>query len=625
MFHPNINTGNLNAANAKITNLNAGNTDIQGKLNVNNNLINITTADKIGIKNKEPNYTLDIVGDINYTGNLLNNGNIVQTETYSVNNLWSKSGTYVFYNGSVIVGGNIQSTYTFYVNGTSYFLSNLVCGGTITVLNLTCTNNLTTLNGSIDNLTVVKTAGFTCDINMPNNNLITKNITGQNILLTGNLDMGLGKLKCKTLEVTNFENFASTITFGQNIIVLGKTYLQGDVFINTNKFQINSATGDTVVAGGMIIGNALRINNTLTVINETSLNKTTINNDLTVNGNMVCTGNLSLNKSDGTFNTMKVNINLVTDNFYADTSTTAAAANVVVDPTTNPTKPFWLKYTTASTSTSTGSFVTGGGVGIGGDLWVNNTVRSLNGTSTFRAITVSDLITCSGAMVTTLDSSFQNNLQVGKNLQVGESITCKNIVVSQAGVIPALNAGIITTQSNITCAGNLFVGGLTTLNSPVVAAGGFSTNSRFIKDSPGVYKILQEYSGSIFTVQSSSFLRTIGIPTPQIGLNFKIVFGPNYTQPSDPAFYLLLLGAAIPVKFNIFGIIYTGGVATTITPNTFQSLRISKASPGDVIEVSAALVQDTETPGSTDLTYHVRVTASSTGVYVPTNQGPYPR
>lgn len=625
MFNPNINTGNLNAVNAKISNLNAKNTEIQGILNVNNNLVSITNADKVGIKNKEPNYTLDVVGDINYTGNLLNNGNIVQTETYSVNNLWSKSGTYVYYQDNVIVGGNIQTSYKFYVNGTSYFLSDMVCGGTITILNLICTNNFQTLNASIDNLTVVKTAGFTCDINIPNNNILVNNITGKNILLTGNLDMSLGKLKCRTLEVTNFENFASTITFGQNIVVLGKSYLQGDVIVNTNKFQINSATGDTIIAGGVIIGNALRVANTLTVINETSLNKTTVHNDLTVNGNMVCTGNLSLSKSDGTFNTMKVNLDLVTKNFYADTTTTSTNANVIINPTTNPTKPFWVKYTTASTSTSTGSFVVGGGVGVGGDLWVNGTIRSLNGTSIFRTITVSDLITCSGAMVTTLDSSFQNNLQVGKNLQVGESITCKNIVASQVGVIPALNAGIITTTSNITCGGNLFVGGLTTLNNSVVAAGGFQTNSRFIKDAPGIYKILPEYSGSVFTIQSAGSLRTVGIPTPQIGLYFKIVFGPNYTQPVDPAFYLLLLGPAIPSKFNLFGIINTGSVATTITPNTFQSIKISSAKPGDVIEITSSLVQDVTTTVSTDLAYHIKIIASGTGVYVPTNQGPYPR
>ncbi len=623
MFHPNINTGNLNAANAKITNLNAGNTDIQGILNVNNNLINITTADKIGIKNKEPNYTLDIVGDINYTGNLLNNGNIVQTETYSVNNLWSKSGTYVFYNGSVIVGGNIQTSYTFYVNGTSYFLSNLVCGGTITVLNLTCTNNLKTLNGSIDNLTVVKTAGFTCDINMPNNNLITKNITGQNILLTGNLDMSLGKLKCRTLEVTNFENFASTITFGQNIVVLGKSYLQGDVFINTNKFQINSATGDTIVAGGMIIGNALRVNNTLTVVNETSLNKTTINNSLTINGDLITTGNLLLNRSDVICSTNRVLRDLSSAvNFAVDGN--IQSANFMIIPT-NTSAPVRVNYTTASTSSTNGALVVRGGVGIGGDMNITGRVVSSNGTSTFQAIRVSDLITNTGSMVTTLDSSFQNNLQVGKNLQVIESVSCKNLVVSQVGVVPILQTVSVTTQANIVCGGNLFVSGNSTFNGILNAPGGFQTNCMIITDSTGQYKFQPSYSGYTFTILSANDLRGFSVPTPEIGLNYKILIGPNYTQPSSPNFYLIFrISPTAGPGFRLFGIIQSNSTITKIPPNTFTSIKIKNPAPGDIIDVVAAYVNNDPTPGVNNLSYHVRIQSSNLNAYEPTNQPPLP-
>jgi cytoskeletal protein CcmA (bactofilin family) len=622
MFNPSVNTANVNALNGKINNFATGNFDCQGTFNVNSNLINIKKSNSIGIMNENPVYTVDVVGDINYTGKLLNNGNVVQTETYSTNNLWSKSGTYVFYQGNVIIGSNKQTSNILYVAGDSYFVNNLKCDGTITVLNLTSTGTIKGNNLTVDNLTVNKSATYNCNINAPNNNINALDITGRNLTLSGNANVSAGLVKCKTLQVENFENFNSTVTFGQNIIVIGKAFIQNDLIINTNKFVVNSATGDVSVLGGIVIGNTLRVNGTLTVINETSLNKTTINNGLTVNGDITASGNIYLVKSDAVFNTVKVNKDLITVNIYADTTGDVAASKFTVVGT-NATNPVAIKYTTASTNATSGALVVSGGVGIGGNMNITGFITSSTGTSTFQNLTVNGSISCRGAFTGSVDSTFNTNLRVGQNLTVGGTITAANVQITGTGTIPTIQAGTITTTSNITCRGDLFVQGLTTLNGSVVAAGGLLLNSRIIPDQPGAFKIQSNYSGSVFLVQSGQFLRSINLPTPQIGLNYKIVIGPNYTQPSTDGFYVLLFGPT-GGQNKPYGIINNNSVFTKIPGNTFQSVKMSFPAPGDVIEISSVLLNPVENPLSTDITFHIKIESSNSNAYSPTNSGPLP-
>ncbi len=626
----NANTSSLNitAVNGKISTFSTGNFDCQGSFNVNSNLINIKKSNTIGILNENPIYTMDIVGDINYTGKLLNNGNVIQTETLSTS-LWSQSGTYVFYQGKVMIGSNVQTSYTLYVGGDSYFISNIKCDGTITVSNITSTGTIKAITENVDNLTVNKSATYNCDISMTKNNLVIQNLTGKNITLTGYLDASFGEIKCKSLTVENIENFNSQVTFGENLIVLGKTLLGNDLIINQNKFFINASTGDTSIFGGLLIGNTLRVNGTMTVLNESSLNKLTVNNSLTVNGNITCTGNITLEKSDGLFNTMRVNKETNTKSLYVDSTGDKSEANFIIDGT-NTINPVLIKYTNVSDSPASGALVVNGGVGIGGNLNINGYINSLNGSSIFQNLTTNNSIICKGSITTSLDSVFNENLEVGQNLTTVGNIKCSTLdVIGNANFGENIETDTLQTSSNITCGGELYVSGTTTLNQSVVAAGGLLLNNRAIPDEGGVFKILTNYSGSVFTVLGATKLRDIGLPSPTnlpsptIGINYKIVIGPSYTQPSTPGFYLLLQGT-MTGSLRLCGLINNNSVITKIQPNTYKGIKMQFPAPGDVIEISTILISGSSTPTFSDITYHINIIASNSNAYVPTNDGPYP-
>lgn len=620
MFNAGTNTININALNGKITNLSTGNFDCQGTVNVNNGLINIKKNNSIGVLNENPVYTVDVVGDINYTGKLLNNGNIVQTEIYNVSNLWSKSGTYVYYDGKVIIGTNTQTNYNLYVAGDSYFLNNIKCDGTITVLNLTSTDTIKGNNCNINNLSVSNNATFNCDINMGNNNLSVQNISGQNITLTGNLNASFGSIICKNLVVENIDNFSSTVTFGENLIVIGKTFLQNDFIINTNKFVINGSTGDTSIFGGVLIGNTLKVNGTFTVVNESSLNKLTVNNNLIVNGNITCKSNLILDKSDGVFNTIKVNKELITGDLYAGTIGNKDQAKFIVAET-NTTSPVLIKYIQESDNYENGALVVKGGVGIAGNLNVNGYIQSLNGTSIFVDVRTNGSINCSGGLEVGLSSIFNDNVIIANNLEVFGSVNCDSLNVYNAQILSNLTTDTLQTFSDITCSGGLFVSGQTTLNSKVIAAGGLLFNSRYIPDEGGVYKILTEFSTSTFTLSGANNLRNITLPDLSPGLNYKIVIGPNYTQPSISGFYLTLQA---PINNFICGIINNNSAILKIPPNTYYNIKMQYPEPGDTIEISSIILNEVTNPSMDDLAYHIKIIGSTYDAYLPTNDAPLP-
>lgn len=621
MFNAGTNTININSLNGKITNLSTGNFDCQGTVNVNNGLINIKKSNSIGILNENPIYTVDVVGDINYTGKLLNNGNIVQTEIYTVSNLWSKSGTYVYYDGKVIIGTNTQTNYNLYVAGDSYFLNNIKCDGTITVLNLTSTGTIKSNNCNIDNLVVSNNATFNCDVNMGNNNLSVQNISGKNITLTGNLNASLGSIICKNLVVENIDNFSSTVTFGENLIVIGKTFLQNDLIINTNKFVVNGSTGDTSIFGGLLIGGALKVIGTFNVVNESSLNKLTVNNSLTVNGNITSTGNLILDNSDGVFKSLKVNQELITGDLYAGTIGNKDLANFIVKET-NTTSPVSIKYTTQSSDVSSGALVVSGGVGIGGNLNVNGYIESLNGESIFVELKTNGSINCMGNLEVAGNCTFNGGLTIGDVINSFSDINCFSLFVDNITVYSTLLTETLQTNSNITCKGKLFVSGETTLNSTTVAAGGLLLNSRFIPDDSSAYNILTSFSGSTFTVLGATNLRNINLPAPAPGLNYKIVIGPNYTQPSTSGFYIILQEES--QNNYICGIINNNSTILKIQPNTYYKIKMQYPEPGDTIEISSIMLNQVDTPATSDLTYHIKIIASTANAYLPTNDTPLP-
>jgi hypothetical protein len=90
-----------------------------------NEIIRLSTSGNIGFGTTTPNYKLDVVGDINYTGNLLKNGELVsQSESQ-----WTTSVNDIYYtNGNVGIGSTMPN-YKLDVVGDINYTGNLLKNG----------------------------------------------------------------------------------------------------------------------------------------------------------------------------------------------------------------------------------------------------------------------------------------------------------------------------------------------------------------------------------------------------------------------------------------------------------------------------------------------------------------
>ncbi len=570
---------NLQAVNVITSNLVA-----DTKVNFANNLFYINSQDKIGIKKTTPAYTLDVNGDVNFSGNLYKNGSIVYTETASTS-LWTTGGSgFIYYNGgNVAIGTSSSTPYKFYVSGTGYFLSTLTLGSNLVVSsdiscnNINVNNDTTTLNLTSTGNTQLATTNISGLITGTNG----LNLDGDLDILSGNINASTSKITCDSLEVINQTNFTSSVIFQKDVYINGKTICYDDFSVN-NKFNVNKTTGNLTASGSINVGGSVSIQGTLNVLSESVINKLTVNNDLSVNGNLNCTSGQS------NLNSVQVNELDVLNVLDVDTG------NFTVDPSTGS---ITINYSTISTSTTTGALVVAGGVGIQSNLFVQGNINANIGTSSFQNMNVLNTFICNGA------ATFNNTLTTYNNLTVNSDIICASggsgtgkitcnsldvgsgdLTIDSAGNIDT--NGYITMGNNLTVGGDVFIDGDFTLtNTSGNFSGGIITNSRFIDGLTNPYNVSNNYSGSTFIINSHAAL-TINLPTTiSPGTWFKFICGPAYSSSG-------LLQIVSPT--NIFGISDNNSTNTSISSGK-TTINFNSNSSGDYVKISRVYIDSSNT------------------------------
>lgn len=611
MIKTNLLSNNQKLLNLTSVNIFGSNLVMDTSINFRNNLFYINSNNRIGVLTNTPQYTLDIVGDINFTGNIYNNGTIVTTEQAAFS-LWTNNSGYIFYNGGgVSIGTSSNPTpYILYINGTSYFVSqvnindNLVVSGDITCQNINVSDTTTTNNLMVSGSTNV--TGLTSSSAI---NTASLNVTSGDINITSGNIVGPGStITCKDLIVTNQTSFLSNIIFLNNVSVLGTLTSISNFNVN-NKFLVNGSSGNISTSGSIVVGNSLSVAGTLNVGGYTELSKVKINNDLDINGNLkVITGSTELAELtvDGITNLLS-DIIVDSGNFVINTVTGVVTIN----------------YTTPSVDFTTGSLVVAGGVGIGRTLNVADQIISKSGQSEFVDLVVNNDFTANGKSEFNSDVNIYGKTTIYENLScelpggtitavtglnIGQSLGSPALKVDSMGNLDTIGDAQIS--GDVTIGGDVLVQGNLVLSGTAASfAGGLITNCRFIQDNLSTYDVYAIYSGSTFIIVDHTILNSIVLTsTPTIGTNYKFVMGPGFNAGTGLT-VKITIQTSIPA-INFFGIVDNAGTYLSISSSS-TIITLNANAPGDFVDISGVYIDSSNNFG-----YYINAKSSVTNGFI---------
>lgn len=422
--------------------------------------------------------SLVVTGGVGVSGNVFIGGNGSFSGTLTVTGTSNMSGIAcesisASGNTLTITGGNVVSGMT--ITGSSAASGQMTLASTTSVTKATAgilmPETIASTSTSTGSLVVSGGVGiggalYAGSINTSGSGVFG-NITINNSTLSGTSGLTIAAggtiTTANNVSLTSVSNTSLTLAGGMSIA--GNASVSGNVIVAGNTIS-PILSGSTLSSGNLTIrANTIDTTGTITIPSETSITNNTastststgallvaggvgisgsvfIGGNGSIAGNMAVTGNLTVSgiMSIGTFSATNMTVNNITgitgttmvvtgSNIISGmtiTGSSAASGQMTLISTTSATKAtagILMPETIASTSTSTGTLVVSGGVGIGGTMYANG-INTSNGTIT--TLTVSGTANISDATITTLSST---GATVGTLTMTG-TVSGVNIIMS---------------------------------------------------------------------------------------------------------------------------------------------------------------------------------------------------
>ena len=278
-----------------------------------------------------------------------------------------------------------------------------------------------------------------------------------------------GTVNTDTLTVDGTATIASTLgvtgvtTLGNNLDVAGAAGVGGDFDVNTTKFTVNATTGNTAVAGTLGVTGATTLSSTLNVTGTTNLGGA-----LNVTGNAGIDGNFDVATNKFTVDSQSGNTNVagvlaVTGNINGSSGlnvTGNAGIDGNFDVNTNK---FTVSSTTGNTAvagtlSAAGNTTVGGTLGVTGATTLSNTLGVTGNTTVGGTLAVTGASTLTGAVSAPagVTGNVIGNLTGNVTGNVTGNLT-GNVASTGANSMASL-----TTTGDVVVGGNLTVSGTTT-------------------------------------------------------------------------------------------------------------------------------------------------------------------
>ena len=311
--------------------------------------------------------TLDVAGASNVNNTLGVTGVTTITNASTATTTGSYSGDGALrVTGGASIGQNLVIANDLKVYGDAIYDGDINYAGTQTYSGKARFNNTTDASSASSNnvslftaggLAVAKKAYIGDDLDVGGGNFTVDGPTG-NTTVAGTFGV-TGGSNFSTITASGVADLQSTLTLGGNLAV------------NTNKFVVNSATGNTTVAGSLNVAGATVIDDTLNVTGATDLDSTlNVDGAATFNSTITQNGTSTFNDSVVIKGSSKL---LELKNGNNSTKITLNSTSGLIDHTGN--------LNTGGNAAITGNTTIGGTLGVTGQI-TGNVTGDVTGTAT---------------------------------------------------------------------------------------------------------------------------------------------------------------------------------------------------------------------------------------------------